>query len=344
MFAVSLGYAIQHYLWTAGHIVGSFLLLQRKSYSLMWLLPLTLVIFAYILKPDTYDLVFYRRFFSMHDFGDYESGFVEVSKFLIGFKLSGNQILLFWQILITAILVAASLMLDKVLSFEKIALATLSLFALLSTQNALRQGIATAFLLFGLAVLAKGRVLIGIGIMMCSKFFHSHAWVFIGLVAPILLAHVSSQKVIKKYSENIFLVAGVVWGAILLFLVRLFFNPDSIYLNEDYDWGNARFSSESKLLVVGCIYLITRFLGFNCRTFSVFDFFFKIRTFVFGSLIFLCLLPEAFARILLFYFSVEAITLTLRSPQLADSMKFRVAASIIILAYGFAPNALNIFG
>lgn len=291
-----------------------------------------LTIFA--LKDPTYDLVTYLAYFEGPH--PYEPGFWLPSLFLSKvLELPPWQILLFWQVSIYYIISKALKNLGNLNGGLKLAVILGSTFFVLSSQNALRQGISAAFvLLFVSIIIRDGNFKKAILPAICASLMHSSGFFFI----LIFLAWNSKIKELSNKGRIYKILIPILIGITAVFVFQKF--STETYISGDVEWSDQRSSSLVKILAISAIFFTTNFLinmTENNKTIFLLK---ETRTFYYLFLLPTAFLPEGFSRLAFQYYALDlALSYVLLNSNIKNQ---RIAGAIIILSSGFAPNAINI--
>jgi hypothetical protein len=330
------------FLWLAAHL--TMVILVIRPISRLLTIPILLAIFAvYFLKPYTYDLTWYLEYFA-NPASQYEVGFWVPTLIYQRLNLPAETILLVWQLTIFLVVYFAMSVAGMPRADLKIVVILSALFFMLTSQNGLRQGVSCAFVLLAFSLSLKGKCNTGAIAAILAMLTHDSGLFFVSMMVlwwlwsgRIFAAHMLKMKSIVDMPGY-----GLLIGCMVLLLLKFYFS-DSDYLDQSTNWGDERSPSWLKILAISVVYFVSQSLFMKTNTTGNIQTFKSVRTFYFFFLIPLSMLPEAFARLAYFYYALEMM---LVAALLTQGTKFihRLAACFILVAYGFAPNALNVIG
>ena len=235
-----------------------------------------------------------------------------------------------------------------------------SIFYMLGSQSAIRQFLMVSLILLALSFIRRKRHVSSFVIFVVAASIHNWALVFILLSVPIVLIleklNHSARSISRIFFQLSIATSALMVGCFVAICIELLLSPIGsgvahligefqlvsdlqIYVNLDYSTLLGRTSAFLKLLLIGGIVIFSELLLGNQKLKEDFD----IRSFriaIFSFLIPLVIYPELFSRLLLFYFAADM--LFVMSNIWASEVRARLASAIIFLAYGIAPNAINV--
>ena len=235
-----------------------------------------------------------------------------------------------------------------------------SVFYMLGSQSAIRQFLTMSLIFLALSFIRRKRHVSSILILVVAASIHNWALVFALLSVPLFLI-LEKLKHSARSSSRIFFeicvgTSGFIAGCLVAICIELLLSPVGggvarligelqlvsdlrIYINLDYTHLLGRTSAFFKLLLVGSIVIASELILGNQKLKDDFD----IRSFrlaIFTFSIPLVIYPELFSRFLFFYFAAEMFFVI--SSIWAAEARVRLASAVIFIAYGIAPNALNV--
>jgi len=235
-----------------------------------------------------------------------------------------------------------------------------SVFYMLGSQSAIRQFLTMSLIFLALSFIRRKHHVSSIIILVVAASIHNWALAFALLSVPIVLI-LEKLKHSSRSSSRIFFelcvaTSGLIAGCLVVICIELLLSPVGsgvarligdfelvsdlkIYVNLDYTHLLGRTSAFFKLLVVGGIVIVSELILGNQKIKEDFD----IRSFrlaIFTFSIPLVIYPELFSRFLFFYFAAEMFFVI--SSFWAAEARVRLASAVIFIAYGIAPNAINV--
>lgn len=323
------------YLWIIGHALLLPSVIGPRSRFVFSASSFFVLAFVYYNKGYSYDLHWYLEYFE--DPWRLEIGFYTITTFLSkSLLLSPGLILLFWQISIFICLYISSRLICN--RFIAIPFILASLFYILASQNAIRQGVSLSIYLVAVLYFMKHKSWTAyILISIVSLSMHRSAPIFISASTVFMLLYARMEEHYAARLRFLLIGAGVVFGLLLTFLL---YRYSPVYSDANYDWGSERTSSGLKLIAILISFFISsalirvQNLGYICR------FLLEMRIGWLAILVPLSMAGEAFARVAYFYYLIEAILLIGLSSD--RSYRNKLACCFLIASYGLAPNAINI--
>lgn len=323
--------------YIALHLI-SFLFLDKKFRVVYQLLAIVSFLLIILLKKDTYDIFSYTQAVNYSEV--FEPGFHYLISFFKLFSDKSRMIISGVQVFI--FLLATGLIFffrDK--RFFKFSLIISSLFLVLAVNNALRQGIATILILYGLVHLLERHFLKTILYFLLAISFHFSSIVFTFLIILVYLFLKSSIESNRFIRSIVFMILGGALSSLLISAVVKLAGYE-VYLNTVLTENNERTPLLIKLIPIIAVFLISEFfVGFKFK-FKMIDFMRSLRYFLIFLLLPLAFLPgldELGARILFFYFGLEMLLLLFLVEY-----RFFQPTFWILLSYTLAFNAWNVLG
>lgn len=323
--------------YIALHLI-SFLFLDKKFRVAYQLLAILSFIFILFLKKDTYDIFSYTEAVNYSEV--FEPGFHYLISFFRIFFEKSRSVIFGVQFIIFLTAVGLIFLFPNKRLF-KFSIIISSLFIVLAVNNALRQGMATILILYGLMFLIRRNFLKMILFFLIAISFHFSSIAFIALVISVYLFLNRSLENHRFTRSIIFMILGGALSTLLINSIVKLAGYES-YLNTVLTEDNERTSLLLKLIPVIVVFLISEiFVGFKFKFKSI-DFIRSIRYFLVFLLIPLSFIPgldELGARILFFYFGLEMLLLLLLVEY-----RFFQPTFWILLSYTLAFNAWNVLG
>lgn len=328
-------------MWVTFHF-GMILLLPRGAFKkVVFVFFISVLSLIYILKPYTYDLIWYLKYFDV-PFPN-EILFYFPSLFL-GSKLSWQpeSILLFWQFLIFSVLyfsISVYVKNDKIM-ISMIILS--SLFFVLGSQNGLRQGASLSFIMLTVANLYSKKWVYACVAAITAVFLHNSGVGFLIISVLFLLQyHFYSFRNISNRPSPMFFssLTGLLVGVSVMLLSKAYY-ADTIYVDSDMFAEADRSSSALKMVAIAISFATSEYLlgGLKLSKESIFNRGF--RAYLFFLLLPMSLLPEAFARTTYVYYVVELVLICCLVHE--GFSRARLAGISLLFFYGVAPNAIHI--
>lgn len=302
-----------------------------------------LLLIVLIFKPATSDSPIYLEYFSTLDpsifHGSVELLFERVTAGL-SHVFMGSSLFVHWawmSILLSAL--AASVRLISAQSLVRtVPLLMAGLFFLLASQNAIRQGVSLAFLFLALCLVVTGRsYLWALAAGVISSLLHDSMILFLLLSVIFILteSHVVARRV-PLPDGWLVCVVGALSGLALYVYVALY---GGVYGDTEVDWGVYRSSSMTKFVAILFLFVLTSYLMRGRERSAGEEFIASFRKYLLCVLFPLAFSGEIFPRVAMFYLLVESMLMVIL--LLATARPGRLAGGAIALAYGVAPNALN---
>jgi len=353
------------FIWILSHLIFVIYILKLGPYIRLLInsIAIVLLLYIYFTKPLTYDLIVYNETLESGAIYGQDVGFILLQYIVLHIPLE-NKVNIISGILGILIIFAAILMSKQrniVGNLQVIAVILGSIYFLLSTQNVLRQGYSSLFLIISIILLFKNK-LASLLFFLISYSFHASASIF--YISTIFTYFVESRifnlklyfmtMKFTKYFRNkeLRFGYGLMFTILLLILVVVSFfgyhfikyTKYSHYL--DFTLIEGRLLPAQKIIFIAISFIFTEILLRKSSKYSkqseVFAQLRLLRLNLFVLL--LVLLPysglaEAWSRILFFYFCVEAFLLiTLKLQNIYDRLFF----TFTITSYSVYLNALSI--
>jgi hypothetical protein len=232
-----------------------------------------------------------------------------------------------------------------------------SVFFMLGSQNTLRQFLGIAIIVLAISVLRSNRYFVSLMLILVSGVFHKWAPFFgiAGLFAVMLGETRSGSRAPREIlptrleRQEIWLICIGVITVVFVKVIVVFgiFNADiplvgilkPYLVNAGEHVSLGRTTPITKVLflivVIGISELLLgRTKSSNSRNIR------SVRRRIFLLLLPLAVYPEIFSKLLVMYWGVEVVFIVwaINSPI----GRHRLAGAFIFLAYGFAPNAINV--
>lgn len=216
-----------------------------------------------------------------------------------------------------------------------------SVFTYLSVNNALRQGMASAFLLYSFLFILEKKYFVFFAFSMFAFFSHSSSILFSCLIIMIFLYGLIFYNRLSYFLHLFFLLLlGVCAAIILVNIVQ--YTEYSSYFGKSLTEGNERTPLRMKVIPIFMIFMVSEYLLRGVKINKSVDVVRFLRCFFIFFIFscgFLSGLDEIGARLLFFYFGIEMLFMMV----LVDVNRFRSLFSIII-SYSFAFNVWNVIG
>lgn len=329
------------YLWFLLHLSFiSWLFIKRSSILAIFFLPF----FFYFLidKNYSYDIHFWYLDYFLSPY-NLEPVFYQTTVFLKYLGVTPRYILFFWQTVIFIGLMFSSykIIIPESNYHSKIYLAIMisllvlfSIFFFLTTQNALRQGASTSIILLGFSFLISKNYRTALFYFVLGVLTHKSGII---LVIPLIVWFILDSH---SYSRRYFFIVPLFLGLFILISAHYFLPSDSVYLEERF-WGEERSSSTTKFFAVTTLFFISQFLvlkgDLSAATMKIVS----LRSFFYTLIIPLSFSHEFFARVLYFYYGIEAVFTCVGFVN-SSNLKQKLGFLLPILSAGIAPNVINI--
>ena len=232
-----------------------------------------------------------------------------------------------------------------------------SIFFVLGSQNALRQFIGFSVVLNAMALANSRKYILALIVLAASGLFHRWAPILGSVSVGItLLSGMTLERRLLptirplrlSSSDQLMLVFGCLAAiGIKIAAVSGLFNLDIPFvedlkpylIHEEGHSALERFGAIKKAAVIGLLFLVSEVLIGESREVE-FNRFRMIRRMSFLLIIPLSVYSEIFSRCLVIYWLAELLFIiwALGSSQ----TRVRLAGALVFLAYGIAPNAVNI--
>jgi len=310
----------------------SIFLFDRRFRFLFAFVLLLLFLILLVIKKDGYDIVIYTT--------NARSMWAEpIFNFLLSFfanVFDSNRYAVF-LIQLFFVLLFAILVRRVGLSVLFFMVGPMLVFFNLSLHNALRQGIASIFILLSIIELLDRKKVLCLIYVTFAILFHYSSIIFSLIIIFLYILNKVVYSSIVKY-----LIIIIFFSVSFIFL--LYFLSYIPYYNYYFDYVITlnRTSYIFKIMPVLCSYFLI-ITYFNLKNF-IFNHHFRFCNLLRGSLIIILLLltskpsfSEMGSRILFFYFSVELLFILF----LIKSNHYRIVY-FLILSYMFYINAINI--
>lgn len=322
-------------LWVLSHVLTAIAVMLRRYSAIYSIVAIAFIVAILILKQNTYDLEWYLPY--MEDPYPLEPIFYGGTLFLSKvLTLKPELILVFWQTIIFLSLMPVSSLISERKRSPFLALLIIigSVFFVLASQNGLRQGVAVSLLLYFYVLYAVKK---------------NSVRLFIISSSPLILIHYSSAMFIvilmmyfyfKEKKKGLWVLGiflSIMYGFVLQYFIGIY---SEFYATIDIDWGDERTPSVVKFIVIATVFSLSS--AFFCFAKDpVSRDFLRLRLYTFSSTIPLAFTGEFFARYMYFYYAVELIAMLVVIGR-ERNLIARTGVSLIVLAYGFAPNAINV--
>jgi len=353
------------FIWILSHLLFVIYILKLGPYIRLLInsIVIVLLLYIYFTKPLTYDLVVYNSALESGIIYEQDVGFILLQYIVLHLpvenKVSVISGILGILIIVTAILISKQKNIVSIL--QVIAVILGSIYFLLATQNVLRQGFSSLFLIISIILLFKNR-LASLLFFVISYSFHASAYIFYILIIFAyfvqsrifdLKLYFMTMKFIKYFRDKKLRFSyGFVFSILLLIFVVVSFlgyhfiryTKYSHYL--DFVLTENRLLPAQKIIFIAISFIFTEILLSKSNKYSKQnETFAQLRLLRLNLFVFLlALLPysglaEAWSRILFFYFCIEAFLLiTLKLQNVYDRLFF----TFTITSYGIYLNALSI--
>lgn len=331
VLAVAL-YIVQHLL--------SVLLINKNTRHIYALIGLAIFLTIAAIKEDTYDLISYAQAIDADSYDYFELMFVGLIDGLKNFTEIPSQIL----ILIQASL-SAMVMLTAVFFRRKflmcVLIAALSVFLLMASNNALRQGFSTAFLIYAMVFMLRKQHILSLACVVVAFYFHKSAIIFASTFYFIaIIDRIFDHLRLVNTRPWIVLFMGVLLALGFSFLLS--YTSYNHYYQMDFSSESDRFVLYLKIIPIALLMVLVDYAllhkaaGYELRYFKT------LRLFVVSLLVGLSVVgsfDEIGSRILFFYFGVEFLYMM----YLVNVNRY-LPVVIILLSYTFAFNVWNVLG
>jgi len=237
-----------------------------------------------------------------------------------------------------------------------------SLFFMIGSQNALRQFLGTVFLLLSLSLTIRSWYIPSLVLMTISALFHP--WmIFFALITFPLFLLIQSKYELETTSwvgitrKTWLLIFSFLTGCALVLFLKFglswvnnlqigkwgmvhtyFFSRLQQYIFMEYS-GLERIDPIIKCVLISIVIVLSEIIAGQNKHWGRLDF----RTTRFSLYLFtlpFILLPEVFSRIIFVFFAIELLYICW--AVCSEQLRYRLAGLTVFLAYGFAPNAMNI--
>lgn len=226
-----------------------------------------------------------------------------------------------------------------------IAFIFMSVYFFLSTQNALRQGLSTAAILWAVYFWSKGQWGRAVFLAIVAQTFHFSAVIFIAVIMFSIVAQ--SLFKIKKLSyakqQRVLNFRIILFGILFAIGLIVFIDltPQSLFVATR---NNERFLGFEKIFAILFIFIVTNYLWLKKPIDKLTEKLLFIRVTSFSIFLALSLSPqlaEVASRVLFFYFSIEAIC-GLRLISNSSWNVQRLGSVFLLAIYGISLNVLTL--
>jgi len=352
-------------LWISGHILFLSYLIRLNILLRILVNIFIIVIFSiiYLVKPLSYDLVIYDKYLKEGTVYPKDIGFILLQYIILKFPIENKIEIISGLLGILIIIIAFYLVKGK--NIEKltstVAIMLGSVYFVLSTGNALRQGFSSIFLILSYLYMFESKIKSVLFLLLAASFHSSAPIFYMFFLVTYLVQNISfddrlyieTGKFIKKIkSRTIIFKYSVVFLWVLyifsivsivgLFFIR--FTDFEHYL--DFVLEEGRMKPVYKIIPVAFMFFLSEYFVTQSNSFTSQSTEFKrlrlLRFYLF--ILLLSLLPhksfaEAWSRILFFYFCVDAYMLVcLKVRNIYDRLYF----SLVNFSNGFYINAINV--
>ncbi|PWQ95798.1 EpsG family protein [Leucothrix pacifica] len=325
-------------LWSLAHVLSIILILKNTKYFYS-VIVLTLLSPLILTQKFTGDVLisYVYQLESQAANIDY---FFQLVYNVIGFLLPNMSVtgkIMALQLLISFFMIwSYKAVLPKENIFFVASICILSVSHFLSTENVLRQGLATCFIIFLIVNFRKRKYFRSFFFLVVAQSFHWSSALFI---VPIVIYNIFREKIESRLinKKQIFKIRRV-----FLYLIYSFFATLVLYVIFPEYFNLTTRNSEvdsglSKVLPLFFIYVLSTYYWMIDN--SSINLELNIyRTFFFAIFLMLTLVDqtESASRILFFNFTIEALLILCNIS--AKNMKVKLLSITIVVIYGFVPN------
>jgi hypothetical protein len=352
-------------LWISGHLLFLLYLIRLDIFLRIFVNILVIIIFSiiYLVKPLSYDLLIYDEYLKAGTVYPKDIGFILLQYIILKVPIE-NKIEIISGFLGTLIVIIA-FYLVKSRNIEKltstVAVILGSVYFVLSTGNALRQGFSSIFLILSYLYIFESKIKSVLFLLLATSFHSSAPIFYMFFLVTYLVQNISfndrlyieTGKFIKKIKSRTFIFkysVAFLWVFCIfsivcfvgLFFIR--FTDFGHYL--DFVLEGGRMKPVYKIIPVAFMFFLSEYFVTQSNSFTSQSTEFKrlrlLRFYLF--ILLLSLLPykslaEAWSRILFFYFCVDAYMLVcLKVRNIYDRLYF----SLVNFSNGFYINAINV--
>ena len=236
-----------------------------------------------------------------------------------------------------------------------------SVFFMTGSQNVVRQFLGTVFLLLSLSLVVRRWHITSLGVLLISVLFHAEMFLFWLISAPLFfLLRFQKEETIRKsglFGEKRFAVYGFLTGCLAVIFLKYgvtvvgdteigkwliahkYFLPQLNQYLFIESVGLERIGAMQKCILIALVVVLSEVVsGIGVQSGRL-----DIRTVRLAAFTFtvpLVLFPEIYSRILFVYFAIELLYVSW--SVCSDRTKTRIGGLLVFLAYGIAPNCINI--
>ena len=237
-----------------------------------------------------------------------------------------------------------------------------SVFFILGSQNSLRQFLGLAIVILAMGSMASRRYFVSAILVVLSGIFHKWSPI-LGMIGIylVMLGSVSKNNHATgevhpfrlSYPETFALISGIMLVILIKsIMVTGMFNLDipllddlKAYVIKTNEFNLVNSVERISVLLKGCmifgLVLISECLiGRTKRNESVTNDIRSLRRRTIVLILPLIIYPEIFSRVMLLFWAIEIIFLVWAFKS--DKTRVRLGGAVVFVAYGFAPNAVNV--
>ncbi len=352
-------------LWVSGHILFLSYLIRLNILLRIFVNIFIIIIFSiiYLVKPLSYDLVIYDEYLKGGTVYPKDIGFILLQYIILKVPIENKIEIISGFLGILIVIIAFYLVKDK--NIEKltstVAVMLGSVYFVLSTGNALRQGFSSIFLILSYLYMFESKIKSVLFLLLATSF-HSSAPIFymfflvtysvqnisfndrLYIETGKFIKKIKSRTIVFKYSVAFLWVLYIFSIVCIVGLFFIRFTDFEHYL--DFVLEEGRMKPVYKIIPVAFMFFLSEYFVTQSNSFTSQSTEFKrlrlLRFYLF--ILLLSLLPyksfaEAWSRILFFYFCVDAYMLVcLKVRNIYDRLYF----SLVNFSNGFYINAINI--
>jgi len=232
-----------------------------------------------------------------------------------------------------------------------------SVYFFIGSQNTIRQFLGLLFVLLAVNAVVSKKYITTIIWILCASLFHRWAIVFgiVATTAAIGVMHCIKHSIYTEIRpdritrlETLSFVGGICTVILIKGLaVSGAFHADypligdlkAYVIDQDQFQMFERLESWVKVVAIIVLFGLTEFVQGTSKIYRQFDIR-LLRRVMLCAILPLAIFPEIFARMLFLYWMIEMVFVI--SALLSQQRRTKVAGLLVFVAYGFAPNALNI--
>jgi hypothetical protein len=326
-------------LYIAQHLL-SVLLLNKNTRPVFALIGLVIFLAIVVIKEDAYDLIVYAEAIDSNSYGYFELMFAGLIGSLANFTTNSSYVLILIQAILSAMIMLTGLFFRQ--NFIICALiAALSVFLLMASNNALRQGFSTAFLIYAMIFVLRKHYILSLVCVVAAFYFHKSAVLFASTFYFIAVIDQFFYRSRLAYMRS-WVVSSM--GVLLAFGFSLLLGYTSYghYYQMDFSSESDRVVLYLKIILIAFLMILVDYVILRKPVGRELRYFKTLRLFIVSLLVGMSGIgsfDEIGSRILFFYFGVELLYMM----YLVNVNRY-LPVVIILLSYTFAFNVWNVLG